>query len=121
MRPPLCLTGSRADLATFPFLDKSARTRLKLEASGREPHRVSAGNLFASADELGRSKGTGELTSRCQNRRDKQYAISSAIMGGMLLRNVTRSVALTALWLSSLNIAEEQPRLRYAVIYTDTE
>jgi hypothetical protein len=42
-------------------------------------------------------------------------------MGGMLLRNVTRSVALTALWLSSLSPAEEQQRLRYAVIYSDKE
>ena len=44
-------------------------------------------------------------------------------MGGMLLRNFAKSVALTALGLSSVivMIAEEQPRLRYAVIYSDSD
>ena len=42
-------------------------------------------------------------------------------MGRMLLRNLTNSVALTALLLSSALGAEGQPRLRYAVIYSDPE
>jgi hypothetical protein len=39
----------------------------------------------------------------------------------MLLRNLTNSVALTALLLSSALGAEGQPRLRYAVIYSDPD
>jgi hypothetical protein len=39
----------------------------------------------------------------------------------MLLRNFAKSVALTALFLSNLMVAEEQQRLRYAVIYSDPD
>jgi hypothetical protein len=39
----------------------------------------------------------------------------------MLLRNFTKSVALTALLLSNLMVAEEHTRLRYAVIYSDPD
>ena len=39
----------------------------------------------------------------------------------MLVPNFTRLVVLTALWLSNHVIAEEQPRLRYAVIYSDPD
>jgi hypothetical protein len=50
-------------------------------------------------------------------------ARSLTTMGRMLLRNFAKSVTLTALWLSSVivMIAEEQPRLRYAVIYSDSD
>ena len=41
-------------------------------------------------------------------------------MGRMLLRNVIK-LALATSSLSSLMIAEEQPRLRYAVVYSDSE
>jgi len=39
----------------------------------------------------------------------------------MLLQSFTFSIALTALLLPSLMVAEGQPRLRYAVIYSDPE
>jgi hypothetical protein len=39
-------------------------------------------------------------------------------MGRMPLRNFASSITLTALWACNLMIAEEQPRLRYAVIYS---
>ena len=42
-------------------------------------------------------------------------------MDRMFLRKFTMSLALTALLLSSLMAAEGQPRLRYAVIYSDPE